>query len=218
MPKPEYSGAWQRVRLTILKRDNYACQIVGPKCTHVATEVDHIVPVSRGGSWLDPSNLRAACKQCNVGRVDHRNSERWRKSSTRIVLVIGPPMSGKTQYVDDHRSPNDVVADYGVMLSAVGSKDDASSTFSALVARVRRGQTDARRVWITSRSPVAEDLFPHHEVVVLDPGQREVTQRVAAAPQDYDRDVAIDGIYSWYSKRNAFGHGGDATDTPSREW
>lgn len=57
-----------RVRLPVLARDGYRCQIRGPKCTVVATDVDHIVSWRHGGELIDPSNLRAACPTCNRGR------------------------------------------------------------------------------------------------------------------------------------------------------
>jgi len=63
------SGTWKRVRLRVLERDGWTCQVRGPKCKVTADEVDHIVPVSKGGSWYDDHNLRAACKPCNVGRA-----------------------------------------------------------------------------------------------------------------------------------------------------
>jgi 5-methylcytosine-specific restriction endonuclease McrA len=54
-----------RTRKTVLDRDGHECQIRGPRCEGVATEVDHIVPhVFGGDSALD--NLRAACKPCNA--------------------------------------------------------------------------------------------------------------------------------------------------------
>jgi 5-methylcytosine-specific restriction endonuclease McrA len=58
------TGRWKRIRETVLKRDNYDCQIRGPRCTEIATTVDHIVPHAHGG---DDSygNLRAACHRCN---------------------------------------------------------------------------------------------------------------------------------------------------------
>lgn len=30
-----------------------------------ATEVDHVVPIRRGGARLDPANLQALCKRCH---------------------------------------------------------------------------------------------------------------------------------------------------------
>ena len=63
---------WPTIRLQILKRDNYQCQIRGPACTTHATHVDHITPRSSNGSH-DPANLRAACANCNLQRGDGRN-------------------------------------------------------------------------------------------------------------------------------------------------
>ena len=62
------SRQWSHVRLRVLQRDAYECQItVG--CPNPANAVDHIVPRSRGGdNSLD--NLRAACKRCNSRRGD----------------------------------------------------------------------------------------------------------------------------------------------------
>jgi len=63
--KPVYSGRWRTVRARILERDGHTCQIGLLGCTTTATCVDHITPVSWGGGWWDPSNLRAACQNCN---------------------------------------------------------------------------------------------------------------------------------------------------------
>lgn len=45
----------------ILRRDRYACQIRGPRCTDMATEVDHIRP----GDDHSMSNLQAVCAACH---------------------------------------------------------------------------------------------------------------------------------------------------------
>jgi 5-methylcytosine-specific restriction protein A len=59
---------WRTVRRYILDRDAQLCQIAGPLCTTVATEVDHVVELAAGGAAFDPANLRAACKSCNSSR------------------------------------------------------------------------------------------------------------------------------------------------------
>ena len=70
-----YDSSWRHVRLTILRRDGYLCQIRGPRCTGEATEVDHIVPIIVGGARLDPANLRGSCQNCNGDRrfIDRRD-------------------------------------------------------------------------------------------------------------------------------------------------
>ena len=60
-----YDADWERLRLAILRRDQWRCRIDGPGCTHRATSVDHIVPLALGGARLDPANVRAACRHCN---------------------------------------------------------------------------------------------------------------------------------------------------------
>ncbi|MGY6501633.1 MAG: HNH endonuclease [Acidimicrobiales bacterium] len=62
------------------------CEIRGPGCTTAATHLDHIIPVSQGGAWFDPSNVRPACRTCNLRRGNRatpapaepfRTSRRW---------------------------------------------------------------------------------------------------------------------------------------------
>ncbi len=60
-----YGTAWDRLRLLILRRDDYLCQT----CASVgrvaaATQVDHKIPKARGGSD-SPSNLAAICAPCH---------------------------------------------------------------------------------------------------------------------------------------------------------
>jgi 5-methylcytosine-specific restriction protein A len=62
------SPAWRALRLTVLDRDRWQCQIRRAGCTQSATEVDHIEPIAEGGARWDPANLRASCKTCNAGR------------------------------------------------------------------------------------------------------------------------------------------------------
>lgn len=55
-------GGWNvgRIRVAILYRDHGRCVL----CAAPAEEVDHIVPLSRGGT-NEPSNLRALCVPCH---------------------------------------------------------------------------------------------------------------------------------------------------------
>jgi 5-methylcytosine-specific restriction endonuclease McrA len=57
------------LRLEVLARDGWRCQVRGVRCQVVASVVDHITPVRAGGAWWDKSNLRAACRSCNTARA-----------------------------------------------------------------------------------------------------------------------------------------------------
>lgn len=57
----------RRLRYEILRRDEHTCRYCGGKAPDVALQVDHVVPTTLGGSD-DPSNLVAACRDCNAGK------------------------------------------------------------------------------------------------------------------------------------------------------
>ena len=60
----------QSLRYNILQRDGFRCQICGASAAQGAKlEVDHIIPVSKGGLTI-PQNLRTLCESCNRGKRD----------------------------------------------------------------------------------------------------------------------------------------------------
>lgn len=54
---------WRTTRARILTRDAYRCHW----CPNPATQVDHLTPVSRGGTDHH-TNLVASCASCNATR------------------------------------------------------------------------------------------------------------------------------------------------------
>ncbi len=58
----------KRLRFEVLRRDDHTCQYCGEKAPDVTLHVDHVVPVTLGGSDK-PDNLVAACKDCNLGKT-----------------------------------------------------------------------------------------------------------------------------------------------------
>lgn len=60
---------WRRLRAQVLAEEMY-CHYKLPGCTAIATTVDHIIPVSKGGAELDRANLVGACRQCNRTKSD----------------------------------------------------------------------------------------------------------------------------------------------------
>ena len=57
----------KKIRFEILNRDNFTCQYCGKKAPETEMEVDHIIPVSRGGTH-DYSNMVTSCYSCNRGK------------------------------------------------------------------------------------------------------------------------------------------------------
>lgn len=59
----------KRLRFEVFKRDSFCCQYCSAKPPAVPLEIDHIVPVSKGGK-NNIDNLITACFDCNRGKSD----------------------------------------------------------------------------------------------------------------------------------------------------
>ncbi len=59
----------KRARFRVLSRSGFRCVYCGACASEKRIDVDHVVPVSKGGSDHE-SNLVAACCDCNLGKSD----------------------------------------------------------------------------------------------------------------------------------------------------
>jgi 5-methylcytosine-specific restriction protein A len=64
---------WRRLRLRVLDRDDHLCQIRGPKCTRVASQVDHIIPAEYGGEDSE-ENAQSVCRSCHNAKTTAQHS------------------------------------------------------------------------------------------------------------------------------------------------
>ncbi len=54
----------KEVRRYVFLRDNYQCKSCGKTANETELTIDHIIPLSKGGS-NDISNLQTLCSECN---------------------------------------------------------------------------------------------------------------------------------------------------------
>lgn len=59
----------QSKRFAVFNRDNHTCQYCGKKAPGVVLEIDHKIPVSKGGD-NSMGNLVTSCFDCNRGKSD----------------------------------------------------------------------------------------------------------------------------------------------------
>lgn len=69
-------------RHEIFKRDNYRCLECGVTNEQRELQIDHIIPISRGGSD-ELSNLQTLCTVCNLLKSDRF----WEAGSLKIVVM-----------------------------------------------------------------------------------------------------------------------------------
>ena len=62
------------VRFEVFKRDKFTCQYCGASAPDVILQVDHIKPVSKGGT-NDIMNVVTACRDCNSGKTNRELSD-----------------------------------------------------------------------------------------------------------------------------------------------
>ncbi len=205
MSDPIYrKKAWTIARRATLERDRHVCQVT-PGCKRPAVTADHIIPWRDGGAWYDLDNLRATCKPCNSSRaLKWGRSEGWRRSKTQIVLVTGPPLGGKSTYVKANALPGDVIIDYDDLATALGSDSRdrtmgwhgiINATRNAALREVQAGNVNADRVWIVSTNPNAAEMFPHHELIEINPGIDEVRRRTVGSDRT---QPALDQQAKWF--------------------
>ena len=64
----------KKIRFEVFKRDAFTCQYCGRKAPDVVLQIDHIEPVSKGGT-NEFLNLVTSCVACNSGKSDRRLSD-----------------------------------------------------------------------------------------------------------------------------------------------
>lgn len=100
-------GLSKKRRFMVFRRDLFTCQYCGRTPPDVSLEVDHIIPVSKGGTNAD-DNLRTACFDCNRGKGDHSAKRRpqteweWYVSECEMTgfVPVGPEI-----YERDEKTP-----------------------------------------------------------------------------------------------------------------
>ena len=97
----------KRLRFEVLRRDNHACRYCGGSAPDVTLTVDHVVPVALGGSD-DPSNLVAACRDCNSGKSSvppdavlvsdvSQDALRWARAMEQVTVIRQSERAERTQ-------------------------------------------------------------------------------------------------------------------------
>jgi len=86
------STAWRKLRRLQLSDQPLCvmCKLAGKVV--VATEVDHIVPMSKGGAALDQANLQSLCHNCHSRKTirDQGKTDKPIKGASATGLPIDP--------------------------------------------------------------------------------------------------------------------------------
>lgn len=76
----------KKLRFDVFKRDGFQCTYCGKTPPEVTLEIDHIEPVSKGGT-NDINNLVSACFDCNRGKRNVRLTKKPNKTPENIKIL-----------------------------------------------------------------------------------------------------------------------------------
>lgn len=131
-----------------------------------------------------------------------------------LIVVTGPPASGKSTWVKAHAKPSDIVLDYDLVaqsISGPGADRQAHSKAAESVAHRMRfaGIEEAKHhldkvdVYLIHTMPQAKALAEYRRlnarIVEIDPGKEVVMQRVAAMR----RPALMAVVTRWYQGRQS---------------
>lgn len=128
-----------------------------------------------------------------------------RPDRAEVVLVSGPPCSGKTTYVREHACPGDLIVDYDALAVALGSPDshDHPETLRPYVLQAREAVLERvtrdpklRRVWLIQSSPTVAQLAGATRSVTMDTSREECHRRADAARRPARWHELIDGWFA----------------------
>lgn len=123
-----------KIRFEVFKRDNFTCQYCGVKAPEVVLNVDHIEPISKGGT-NDIYNLVTSCFECNNGKSDKRlnDNSRLEKQHDELVLLnerkkqLEQMMEWKRELLNFDKEKTEMVSEYiidalGISLTDAGKR------------------------------------------------------------------------------------------------
>jgi 5-methylcytosine-specific restriction endonuclease McrA len=224
-----YGWKWQQYRLRFLAMYPLCEECLKEDIYEPATDVDHIVAVSGPNDplfWAS-ENHQALCHSCHsrktakedgsfIGKIDFYPTN-LKPSAVPLTIIHGPPASGKSTYIAQHKQPGDIVIDLGVIKTQLSGKVEYDTEKKWLRPAVdKRNQmlralsTETRPVsaWFIVGAPTAKEreywkevLRPVH-VVILDAPEDICIQRILSDPLRKHRATSeeqqIRAVRNWW--------------------
>lgn len=222
------SPKWRAFIAALIKKRGRKCEECGEKNCRIFG--DHIEELQDGGAPFDEDNVLLRCGKCHNKKTAKEKQKRWdgqdlvhppglTPSVVPLVIVCGPPASGKTTYIQRHRAPADLVIDLDVIkgkLTGLGPYGGGTQYLAAALKERNKlllelSETPARwpRAWFIVGEPAAhwrawwqQQLRPQR-VVVIEAPEDVCLARIAASPERAKARVQLsEAVSKWW---NAYG-------------
>lgn len=217
------SAGWKAARREVLLRDGYQCQVCGAVVSGKRAHVDHIIRKA-DGAGDEVSGLQTLCASCHGKKTVREKGaadkpERWSlhpkwmpRAIIPVTLVCGPPASGKSTYVEQHKGDGDLVIDLDAIASEMAGTTLHTWGIKWLGGAVRKRneilanlhKDDARRydrAWLIVTEPKAEDRqwwvdrLGVSRVVVIETDSAKCEARMMT---DHERSSRCGSALTWW--------------------
>jgi 5-methylcytosine-specific restriction enzyme A len=228
--------AFRSWRAQVVARAGNRCEAIedGERCrkAHPAHRMyaDHVIELRDGGRPFDVWNGQCLCAvhhEKKTFKARQLRTRDWSGSYTqpclprpgcRVMLVCGPPASGKSTHVRDNAKPDDVVIDLDVIARGYGLGRNRPENLTNVLLQERNARLAAlaqepaertawviigapgqklRRWWCEALGVQAED------VVLLMPPLVELQRRVMADPERKRiGDLQLQWIDKWMTQEH----------------
>lgn len=160
---PTGHRTWRRIRAQVLAEQPW-CATCG---SELAAEVDHIIPITAGGSETDRDNLQGLCRACHKVKTYQESRGTNRDMTGIVTLICGPPCSGKSRYIREHSQPGDLLIDFDSIMAALSGDEHhqhhehlrplAFDARDAILKRLWSGRHEIERAWYIVSAPTEKD-------------------------------------------------------------
>jgi predicted kinase len=198
---------WRNVRKQYLLRNPLCVDCLAEGKTNHATVLDHIIPISKGGDIWKHNNFQALC-------ASHHNRKTMTTDRANqvadIVVVFGPPCSGKSTYIDNHANDKDYIIDTDRLALAILGKEayklrtrqQANIILNARDAMVRSMLKEEIKIWIPT-TYIHAGVFKglEYQLIHMDTTQHQCFEYLkASGREDHEQQRQI--IQAWFDKQN----------------
>ena len=215
------SEAWIRLRLSLILERGPYCQkcgnlipnhldIIGHHKKELTPENVNDVMIS-----LNPDNILLVCRDCHNaihGRYNHQIDR-------AVYIVYGPPLSGKSTYVQTYKNRNDIAVDMDRLYTAVTMLPcydkpqplftNVIGIYNQLIDNIRTRYGKWETAWVIGgyaerhkRERLADDLGA--ELIFCDVSKEECLRRLEAdTERQFRKDEWTGFIEEWFEKYSA---------------
>ena len=198
-----HSKEWKQTRAEVLERDLYICQM----CGAAGNIVDHIIPsLTDWNHRTDADNLETLCRRCHDLKTWKEKQHHKRKVKRYMIIniIVGLPSEDKLNYINKHKTNNDLILDFDNLMHALTGLDlykhNKDTTyyidlFMSQVVRLLKDDTNYNNVWITR-------TYPDNNIINLLSNYHDINKIFLDIPEEKSKIFCKKNNFDFYKIKN----------------